>query len=68
MLTAIYSDGPVFNTRSKTSQPSNTQPNEDTVMPDLTTTQGTLDATPKSLMDDRLQALLQMQKMDPFCK
>ena len=26
------------------------------------------DPTPKSLTADRLQALLQMQKTDPFCK
>ena len=26
------------------------------------------DHTPKSLIADRLQALLQMQKIDPFCK
>ena len=68
MLTATNSDGPAFKTRSKTSQPFNTQLNKETVMPDLTTIQSTPDATPKPLMDDRLQVLLQMQKMDPFCK
>ena len=26
------------------------------------------DVTPKPLTDDRLKTLLQMQKMDPFCK
>ena len=40
-------------------------PQSDTVAPDTTHTQHT---TPKSLSADRLEALLQMQKMDPFCK
>ena len=37
----------------------------DTVAPDTADTQNT---TPKSLSADRLEALLLMQKMDPFCK
>ena len=34
-------------------------------MPDIMPTS---DPTPKSLTADRLEALLQMQKTDPFCK
>ena len=73
MLTATNCDGPAFTTRSKTShqcqtttntEPYNTQPNKESI----TTVETTQDATPKSLMDDRHKALLQMQKMDPFCK
>ena len=77
MLTATISDGPTCNTRSKTSQqcqantntePSSTQPDKETVTPDLPTAKTTQDVTPKPLRDDRLKALLQMQKTDPFCK
>ena len=45
-----------------------TQPNADTVTPDITTVKDTPDAMPKPLTEDRLHALLQMQRMDPFCK
>ena len=70
MLSAINLDRPAFNTRSRTAQHGSTenptsQPLSDAVMPDVTDTTGT---TPKSLTTDRLQALLQMQKTDPFCK
>ena len=34
-------------------------------MPEITPTP---DPTPESLTADRLEALLQMQKTDPFCK
>ena len=75
MLTATYCDGPVFNMRCKTShqmatniEPFSTQPNEDTITQDFTTTKSTQDTTLKPIMHDRLQALLQMQKTDPFCK
>ena len=77
MLTATISNGPAFNTRSKTShqcqttmnaEPSNTYPYRETVKPDFTTVKATHDVTPKPLTDDRHKALLQMQKMDPFCK
>ena len=37
----------------------------DAIAPDVTDTKST---TPKSLTADRLEALIQMQKMDPFCK
>ena len=77
VLTATISSGPAFNTRSKTShqcqtpmktEPSSTQLIKETVTPDLTTVKTAQDATPKPLTDDTHEALLQMQKMDPFCK
>ena len=40
-------------------------PQTDTIAPDTTDTQNT---TPKSLSADILEALLQMQKTDLFCK
>ena len=42
-----------------------TQPHSDAVTPDVTDTSST---APKSLTIDRLQALLQMQRTDPFCE
>ena len=77
MLTATNLDGPVFNTRSKTSHnhqvttgtdPSNTQPIKEAVIPDFTTVETTQDIMPKPLTANGQEALLQMQKMDPFCK
>ena len=77
MLTATNSDGPAFNTRSKAShhhqtttdtEPSNTQTIKETVTPDVTTVDTTQDITLKPLTADRHETLLQMQKMDPFCK
>ena len=77
MLTATTLDGPTFNTRSKTlhqtqttknTEPSSTQPIKEAVTPDLTTVQTTQDITPKLLTASRHEALLQMQKTDPFCK
>ena len=68
MLSANHSDGPAFNTRSKTAQhssPEDTTPQTDAIGPEVTDTQST---TPKCLTADRLEALLQMQKTDPFCK
>ena len=67
MLSVSNIDGPAFNTRSQTQQflaldHSTTQPN---ITLDSTSTP---DPTPKSLTVDRLEALLQMQKMDLFCK
>ena len=47
------------------SLPGDTASETDAVAPDVTDTQST---TPKSLTADRLEALRQMQKMDPFCK
>ena len=68
MLSATNFEGPTFNTRSRTAQHSssgNTTPQTDAIAPDVTDTQST---TPQSLTADRLEALLQIQKMDPFCK
>ena len=67
MLSVSNTDGPAFNARSQTQQ---------CIAPDSSTTQSsttpdsmsTPDPTPKSLTADRLKALLQMQKMDPFSK
>ena len=67
MLTVTHRDGPNFNTRSQTRQDSTSQHNTTQasttpeVLPDPT-------PTPKTLTRDRLEALLQMQKNDPFCK
>ena len=49
-------------------QVSTLQPKEDTVTPDITKITDTPATTQKLLTEDRLQALLQMQKTDPFCK
>ena len=68
MLSATHSDGPAFNARSRVAQhstPEDTTQQADAAAPDVTDTQST---TPKSLTADRLEALLQMQKMDPLCK
>ena len=69
MLSATNSDGPAFNTRSRTHQHLSldtplTCPQLD-VTPDITEA---TDPIPKLLTVDQLQALLQMQKTDPFCK
>ena len=67
MLTVTHTDGPTFNTRSHTHKNS----------PDTTSTPHPNDSpkisqevtsTPKHLTVDRLEALLQMQRTDPFCK
>ena len=69
MLSATNLDGPAFNTRGRTALCSTTnttpQPQSDAVKPDVTDTPST---TSKPLTTDRLQALLQMQRIDPFCK
>ena len=70
MISATNLDRPAFNTRSTTAQCTTTedptsQPQSDAVTPDVT---GTPSTTLKPLTTDRLQALLQMQKTDPFCK
>ena len=66
MLTASINDRPAFHTRSHTqsvSDPTSTHP----VIPQLHISQ---DDTPmlKSLTADQWDALLQMQRTDPFCK
>ena len=77
MLTATNLDGPAFNIRGKMShhhqttmdtEPSNSQPIKETVTLDLTTVETAQDITPKPLTANGHKALLQMQKMDPFCK
>ena len=69
MLSATNTDGPAFNTRSQTHQHLSLDTSTSHPQPDVTpdVTEAT-DPTPKSLTTDRLQALLQMQKTDPFCK
>ena len=72
MLTGTNHDRPTFHIRSRTTQHSITEDltskTTDTVTPDITNITDTPDATPKPLAEDGLQALLQMQKTDPFCK
>ena len=60
-------DRPAFNTRSQTQQclASDQSTAQWHVTPDIMPTS---DPTPKSLTADRLEALLKMQKTDPFCK
>ena len=72
MLTTTISDSPTFNSRSRTAQCNITeditpQPQADTVTPDITIVKDTPDAMLKPLTEDRLHALLQMHRMDPFC-
>ena len=67
MLSVTNTDGPAFNTRSQTHQ--HLSPDTSTSQPDITPEVS--EATgpiPKALTADRLQALLQMQKTDSFCK
>ena len=64
---------PTLHTRSRTAQCNITehltlQPMTDTVTQDITKVTDTPDATPKLFTEDRLQALLQIQRKDPFCK
>ena len=67
MLSVTNTDGPAFNTRSQTCQ--HLSPDTSTSQPDITPeVSEATDPTPKFLTADRLQALLQMQKTDPFCK
>ena len=66
MLTAFLNDGPAFHTRSHTQSIS-----DSTAAPPVELTLHiSQDATPmlKSLTADCLDALLQMQRTDPFCK
>ena len=68
MLSATHSNGPAFNTRSRTVQQhssNDSTPQTDTAAPVITETGNT---TPKSLSAGRLEAPLQMQKTDPFCE
>ena len=67
MLSVSNTEGPAFNTRSQTQQclASDSSTAQQDVTPDITPTP---DPSPKSLTAGRLEALLQMQKPDPFCK
>ena len=67
MLTVSNTDGPTFNTRSQTQQclPLDTS----TAQPSITAKVSPVpNPTTKSLTADRLEALIHMQKTDPFCK
>ena len=66
MLTASSSDGPAFHTRSHTwnTSDSTSTPHTDAA-PHISQEPTT---TPKPIMADHLDALLQMQRTDPFCK
>ena len=67
MLTASHADGPTFNTRShaQNASPSTTRTPHPDISPRIS--QDTTPA-PKPLTADRLEALLQIQRTDPFCK
>ena len=67
MVSVSNKDGPAVNTTSQTQQclTSDQSTAQQHVTPDIMPTS---DPTPKSLTADRLEALLQMQKTDPFCK
>ena len=67
MLTATLTDGSAFNTRSCTQQtsPDTTLTPHPDVSPQISQE---ATPTPKPLTADRLEALLQMQRTDLFCK
>ena len=67
MLTASSADGPAFNTRSDTQH---TSPNATSAPQPAISSQISQESitTPKPLTVDRLDALLQMHRTDPFCK
>ena len=67
ILSVMNTDGPAFNTRSQTCPclSMDTSTSQPDIMPEVSEV---TDPTPKSLTADRLEALLQMQKTDPFCK
>ena len=67
MLTVTHTDRPAFNTRSHTQK--NSPDTASTLHPHVSP-QISQEATPtpKPLAADRLEALLQMQRTDPFCK
>ena len=67
MLTVAHTDGPTFKTRSGTHK--NSPDTTSTPLPnDFTKDFPEATSTPKPLTVDRLEALLQMQRTDPFCK
>ena len=67
MLSVSNTDKPAFNIQSQTHQclSMDTPTAQPDVMPEVSKAPN---PTPKSLTADRLEALLQMQKTDPFCK
>ena len=67
MLTASHIDGPTFHTRShkQNASPGTTPTSHPDILPRIS--QETT-PTPKPLTADRLEALLQMERTDPFCK
>ena len=67
MLSVTDTDVPPFNTRSQTHQclSMNVSTSQPDITPDVSKGR---DPTPKTLTTDRLQALLQMQKTESFCK
>ena len=68
MLSVSNTDRPAFNTRSQTQQclAPDTSTAQSSITPDIAHQHQILYLNP--LTADRLEALLQMQKMDPFCK
>ena len=73
MLSVTNHDGPILHTRIRTAQYNITenltlQTKTDTVTPDIPKVTGTQDAALTPLTEDRLQALIQMQRTDPFYK
>ena len=73
MLSATHHDGPTYHNRSRTAQCNTTDnlaphPKTDMASPDITNVTDTADAMLKPFMEDRLQALQQMQRTDPFCQ
>ena len=63
----MHTNRPAYNTRSHTKKDyagTTFTPHPD-VTPDISPD---INQTPKSLMVDRLEALLQMQRTDPVCK
>ena len=67
MISVSNTDGPAFNTRSQTQQC--LTPDTSTIQPSITPEVSPVpNPTPKSLTANRLEALLQIQKTDPFCK
>ena len=67
ILTVTHTDGPTFNNRSctKRNSPDTTPTPHPDVSPKISPE---ATSTPKPLTVDRLEALLQMQRTDPFCK
>ena len=76
MLTATNSDGPAFNTKKPNftkcqttmdTRHSNTPSIMNPATSDLTTVETTHDITLKPLPANRYEAVLKMQRTDPFC-